>query len=147
MTLTWEEIKAKPLGAILHDEFRDGLRFIIMRGPASLTAYIGVPDGHPLAGHSYEDLPVEAHGSLTFGDEGGGKWPTGWFWYGWAYNHAGDYTFFSDELPLLERGSRHQDEHKWLVEEVIKDGWRTQYDMQRLVRLAEAIRNKFLVQG
>ena len=92
--MNWEELKQKEVGAILHDEFDEGLRFIIMRGPASLCAYVGVPLDHPLAGHSYGDLPMEAHGGLTYADKGEGKWPEGFFWYGWDYAHYGDYAFY-----------------------------------------------------
>ena len=90
---TWEELKELKSGTILYDEYDEGLRFIVMRGPPALCGYVGVPESHPLAGHSYDDLPVEAHGGLTFGQKGDGRWPEGYFWYGWDYAHSGDYCF------------------------------------------------------
>jgi len=136
----WDELKHKAIGAILHDEFKDGVRFIVMRGPASLCAYLGVPSDHPLAGHNYDDLLVDCHGGLTFAGSGE-NWPTGWYWYGWDYAHAGDYCFYYDEPPLAGNFD-HSKEHKWLLAEVIQDSWSAIYDFKKLVRLAEVIRNR-----
>ena len=139
MRLTWEEIKKSPKGAILHDEFDEGLRFIVMRGPSTLCAYVGVPEGHPLAGFNYAALPsVDAHGGLTFSKMGGGGWPAGYYWYGWDYGHSGDYPFYYDEHPsLAPTGGK-----KWLVEDVLEDKRATLYDFKHLMRLAEQIHEK-----
>ena len=137
--LTWEQIKQEKSGTILHDVFEDGVRFIVMRGPCSLCAYVGIPSEHPLAGLNYEDLPIRAHGGLTFGDEGDGEYrPKGFYWYGWDYGHCGDCAFYYDKEPnLISLGDK-----KWLVEDVIKDSWETIYDFRQLVRLAERIKDK-----
>jgi len=140
-TFSWDELREKEVGAILHDEFDEGLRFIVMRGPASLCAYIGLPQDHPLAGYNYELLPVDCHGGLTFASEGKDKWPEGFYWYGWDYSHAGDYAFYWDEPPLA--GSfPHDDEHKWLLGEVISDSWTAKYDFKNLMKLVEQIADK-----
>ena len=136
--LTWEEIKAKPVGTILHDEFDEGIRFIIMRGSASLCAYIGIPLDHPLANKNYDDLPVSAHGGLTFARKGGEHYPKDFFWYGWDYSHCNDYSFYYDTISTLN--SLRQDK-KWLIEDVIKDSWETKYDFKKLIKLAEEIKN------
>jgi len=136
---TWEELKAKLSGEILHNEFRDGMRFIIMRGPASLCAYIGIPLDHPLAGFGYEDLPnVEAHGGLTFARSAEGKWPSGYYWYGWDYAHCDDYCFYydTDECGLRGEGK------KWLVEDVIGDSYWPLYYFDKLMKIAEKIASK-----
>lgn len=33
------------------------------------NGYIGLPEGHPLYGKGYDDVPVEVNGGLTFGQE------------------------------------------------------------------------------
>ncbi len=136
--MNYEDVRQKAVGEILHDEVDEGLRFIIMRGPVSLCAYIGVPLDHPLAGHSYEDLPVRAHGGLTFASKANDRWPEGYFWYGWDYAHSGDYCFFVDEPPIAGMFD-HSADHKWTVEEVKEDSWSALYDFKRLMKLSEAI--------
>ena len=141
--LTWEQIRIKETGTILHDQFKDGLRFIVMRGPSSLCAYVGVPIDHPLAHFDYDDLPVTAHGGLTFAGEGD-KWrPEGFYWYGWDYSHAGDKSMFAKELPdnLL---ALHGDDKEWLVQDVIRDSEDTLFDFKSLLRLAEQIKKETL---
>jgi len=134
--MTWEELKAKPIGTILHDVFEEGVRFIVMRGPFALCGYVGIPSEHPLAGHDYDNIPVEAHGGLTFGAEGDGLRPKGFYWYGWDYGHAGDYCFHDDTFPTE---LRIESDKKWLLEDVIEDSWDALYDFRKLVQLAEKI--------
>jgi len=134
--MDWEQLMAKESGNILYDEFDEGIRFIIMRGPVSLCAYIGIPIAHPLAGHNYDDLPVCAHGGLTYSSEGKGAWPEGYYWYGWDYAHSGDYCFYYDREPLVGRYD-HSTDQKWLVEDVKEDSWSTLYDFKKLLRLTE----------
>ena len=134
---TWEGLKEIKKGTILHDEFRDGLRFIIMRGPVSLCAYIGVPDGHPLAGFEYDDVPIDCHGGLTFSGGGDGYRPKGFWWYGWDYAHFGDYCFHDDGIP-----KKMNEDRKWLLGDVINDSWSVVYLVKQLMKLAEKIKEK-----
>jgi hypothetical protein len=135
---TWEEVKQAKPGEIFHDEHKDGLRFIVMRGPMHLCAYVGLPSGHPLAGHSYDDLPIHVHGGLTFGREGDGKqWPGGFFWYGWDYGHAGDYATTYDDAGWTTLASSNY--RKWTTPDVIQDSWPALYDFAQLVKLSESI--------
>src|SRR5688572_17088313 len=97
---TWDAVVSAPVGHIFEDRHEDGVRFLIMRGPAALCAYVGVPDSHPLAGQSYDDMPIQCHGGLTYGDNGGDKWPKGWYWYGWDYAHSGDRSVYTDLHPV-----------------------------------------------
>ena len=136
----WEELVKTESGTILHDEYDEGLRFIVMRGPCSLCAYVGLPSAHPLAGHNYDDLPVSAHGGLTFAAEGHDAWPEGFYWYGWDYGHSGDSAFYYSDPKLTHIfEGRHQDEKKWLVKDVVADSWGALYDFKHLMHLAEAI--------
>ena len=135
--LTWEELRLKPSGTILHDEFDEGIRFIVMRGPIALCGYAGIPIDHPLAGQSYEDLSIDAHGGLTFSRNGRGKWPEGYYWYGWDYGHSGDYCFYFDETPIGDEKGK-----KWLVKDVIDDSWHALYEFKELMKLTEKIRKE-----
>ena len=84
-------------------------RALILQGPnGSPNAYVGVPEDSLLAGKSYDDMPLDVHGGLTFASEGHGPWPKGWFWYGWDYSHAGDFLAFAPHL-----GGR-----QWTVEDI-----------------------------
>lgn len=52
---TWEELVKMESGTILEDWYDDGVRCLIIRGPSSLCAYLGVPLDHPLLGGSMTD--------------------------------------------------------------------------------------------
>lgn len=136
--VSWADVVAAESGHVFLDKFEDGLRFIIMRGPASICAYVGVPESHPLAGHSYEDLPVQAHGGLTFSDKGGKSWPEGFWWYGWDYAHSGDFCTY-DETRTYKTN---REEKKWTPSEVEADSWSAIYDFKHLLKLAESIAAK-----
>jgi len=137
MNLTWDDISKKEVGAILYEEHDEGLYFIILRGPVSLCAYLGIPTTHPLARHRCDDLPVECHGGLIFSGEGNGKYlPKNFWWYGWDYAHCYDYCFYYDDDYLPRDG------HKWLVDEIVGDSWLAKDAFRKLMRLAESIFTK-----
>jgi len=131
--VTFDEAKALPIGTVFVDRFDEGVRFIIMRGPCSLCAYIGVPSDHPLAGHPYDNVRIDCHGGLTFSDKFTDKFP-GWYFYGWDYGHCGD-------KPFYERSYEGSDK-AWSVDDVDKDSWSAIYDFKRLIRLSEDIARK-----
>ena len=135
--MEWAEIKTMKEGKILHDEFRDGMRFIIMKGPASLCAYIGLPIQHPLSGYDYDIIPLDCHGGLTYSGKGDGYRPEGFWWYGWDYAHSGDRCFYDDKY-----GDKLKEDKKWTVEKVIDDAWASIYTMKHLMELAEKIKAK-----
>ena len=136
---TFEEISKDKAGTLYHDEIEEGVRFIVIRGPSHLCAYVGIPTTHPLAGFNYDLIPITCHGGLTFGGEGDDKYrPKGYFWYGWDYGHSGDYSFYYDK----ESWGCYANDKKWTVEEVVEDSWDAIYDFQRLVKLAEGIYSK-----
>lgn len=138
---SWEELVNMKEGSILKDWFDEGVRCLIIRGPASICAYVGVQADHPLAGHNYDNIPVRCHYGLTFSGEGDGTYrPKGYYWYGWDYAHSGDYCFYYDSAPL--KGFDHSDDKKWGVKEVEDDMWSSVYDFKMLIRLVEAVAKK-----
>ena len=124
-------------GEVIKDWQQDGVRCLILRGPASFCCYLGVPSGHPLADFGYDDIPLDCHGGLTFGSEAkneGTSFPLGWYFYGWDYAHAGDRSVYDDYD--FETGKSWTDDD---VEEELKD---VLWNFIRLVRLSEKIKNK-----
>jgi hypothetical protein len=125
------------VGAIVHDVFDEKLRFIVMRGPVSWCAYVGIPDKHPLSGLCYDDLDgfVDAHGGLTFRGEGDEPypWPKGYYWYGWDYAHFGDRCIYHG----MDDAST--DEHDWTIDEVIEDSKSAIESFKNLMTLADKL--------
>lgn len=78
---------------------RSGLPCLIVRNHLGvLCGYVGVPPGHPLHGQHYADVPLDAHGGLTYSDacRGGichvpapGEPDAAW-WFGFDCGHAFD---------------------------------------------------------
>lgn len=129
---TWDDVKNAAAGDVFCDEFDEGIRFIILRGPGSLCAYIGISVDHPLAGWEYDDLPITAHGGLTYSGTGvHGDGST--YWYGWDYAHSGD-------RPTYDFGDRFdRDEKEWTPAMVYSDSWETKWEFKKLVGLVEKI--------
>ena len=128
----------RKVGEIVADWFDEGLRIIIMRGPVSFCAYIGIPEDHPLAGFDYDDIPVNAHGGLTFSESGVKYFPKGYYWYGWDYAHAGDRCYY-EGIKLDNSGEGNKD---WTIQEIKEDSWDTIYDFKKLMKLVERIIDK-----
>ena len=122
---------------LVKEWIEDGIKAVIISRHSHFTAYLGIPADHPLSGFSYDDLPLSVHGGLIFGSEGMEKFPKGYFYYGWDYAHAGDYTYFDYRPDKLE-----SDEHDWTLEEVEKEVKEAIYDFKVLVNLAEKIKLK-----
>jgi hypothetical protein len=116
------DAKNQELGAQLAEIVtKIGMKGIVLRGAPSLCAYIGIPTWHPLAGLDYNDVPLDVHGGLTFGDRGDGEWRSAkYFWYGWDYAHSGDLCFYDLEFSGWLRIGSHQ-EHAWTVAEVAEE--------------------------
>jgi hypothetical protein len=133
---TFEEIAKDGVGTIYHKSLEDGVRFVILRGPASLCAYLGIPNDHPLANQDYDNIPLDCHGGLTYGHDYLNKKKDGYFWYGWDYSHSGDKSFYD-----IGR-ERDCDDTEWTPEMVAKDSWSAKYEFSKLVKLAERIYTK-----
>lgn len=130
--LTWEQLAGIPEATVLVDEWEDGLRFIILRGPSHLCSYIGIPQNHPLAGFDTDDISINAHGGITFSAGGYGSLPKENWWYGWDYGHSGDCAFY-------DKPYEGPDKKRWLVTDVIKDSADAKWEMKKLMALAEKI--------
>lgn len=135
MSKTFEELAKDKVGTIYIDAYENGIRYIIMRGPASLCAYIGIPASHPLAGRDYDDIPLDVHGGLTFAHTGDGLRPEGMFWYGWDYGHSGDKSFYDLDYPQFHR----PESTAWTVEMVKQEIWSATYNFEKLMKLVEPI--------
>ena len=84
-------------------EFRHaGFPCVVKRNASSgnFCGYVGVPPTHPDHGKNYNDVDVEVHGGLTFGDECSavachvpdpGE-PDNFHWFGFDCHHGGDYA-------------------------------------------------------
>lgn len=126
-------------GEIIKDWMEGGIRCLIMRGPVSFCAYLGVPEGHPLDGLSYEEIPLTCHGGLTFAgiNKSDGIRPKNWYFFGWDYAHASDKCHYEIELPHFS-----EDEKDWTDKEVEHEIKSVLYDFKIIVNLAEKIANK-----
>ncbi len=136
--VTWEQVVSAKPGEVLADRFEDGLRFMIIRGPCYLCAYIGIPESHPLAGRSYDDITCRAHGGLTYSKAGDGQLkPAGFWFYGWNYGHYDDYMI--SDHHSKKYSAYNEKLKKWGVEEVNEDSEGALYDFKKLMKLSEAI--------
>ena len=100
---SFADLAADPKGTVYVDKtFCKGkVRVLVLRGPFSLCAYIGIPEDHPFAGKDYDSVNLPVHGGLTFGAKGGfGCYPAGWWWYGWDYGHWYDRSFYHLKHPI-----------------------------------------------
>jgi len=72
-----------------------GVKALILRNPdfGTLCGYIALPLKHPLAGKNYNDIPIQVHGGLTYGDKGDGSlYEKGYYWYGFDCGHSWDFA-------------------------------------------------------
>ena len=79
----------------------------------SLCGYVKVPKDHPFFGKSYDDIPIEVHGGLTYAenlDDG--------YWIGFDCGHSGDLSPYSNKQRELNPFFKelHEDLQKTLKE-------------------------------
>lgn len=80
------------------------------------TAYVEIPEGHPLYGKTLHTDALDVHGGVTYAESSLQPLEsTGWF-IGWDYGHAGDYAPYYEKGEYLEVHSR-----KWMVDDVIAE--------------------------
>jgi hypothetical protein len=91
-----------------------GLRCKVLISPVgSINGYVAVPKSHSAWGANYDNLGIDVHGGLTFGQRGNsGLWnDPDLYWFGFDTAHAGDWVNYSDRPS----------DHKWTLDEVIKE--------------------------
>jgi hypothetical protein len=144
-TKNWEALKLLEPGTILHQQqLSEDAVFIVLRGMASLCAYLGVCKDHPIAGFSYNGLCeyLDVHGGLTFSGGGECLGLTGryrdYYFYGWGYGHVGDMDFYRDMFEFTRQLKF--DQHKWLPHEVVVD---SQKAIQQFLRWKEREEKKW----
>ena len=133
-------LRTEPTGHVFKDWVDEGVRCLVVQGPHSVNAYVGIPTTHPLANHSYDDIPVDVHGGFTYSQEGDGYFPVGYWWYGWDYAHAGDESTSDD--PQTAEIMRCVSGHLWTADEVVSEVYGMLYEFHQLQRLAERIATK-----
>jgi hypothetical protein len=147
--LKWEVLDI-PVGTVIENFEVEGIRVLVMRGPASLCAYVGVPENHFFTRFNYDEIPLECHGGLSFSnfDETGLR-PKGYYWFGWDYAHFMDAITFKYEEPLLslmkETGLSLSHGKEWTIEEVKKEATTVAYQLSELIRFYEKIEEKLTV--
>jgi len=130
-----------PNSKIVKQWIESGIKVVILACKGShFTAYFGIPKDHPLAGFSYDDIPLSVHGGLTYSSSDSDVLPSGYYFYGWDYAHAGDRTFF-DNLPMDFLEGMGISEHDWTLKEVEEEVRDAISDFSIFVKLAEKIKN------
>ena len=143
------------MAAVLKSYPLEGTPFrgLILQGPLSLCAYIGVPNDHWLA--NIDDINFVCHRAITYQGEGDGELrPLGFYWYGWDYGHSGDRLTFGEDdqefrrllesLPEESRqillritdGDPDTPAKSWTVEEVEQDLVNAAVDLMEQMRHA-----------
>ena len=128
-------------GCVVKDWYENGVRRLIMNIRGShFTQYVGIPENHPLAGFSYENLPIDCHGGLTFSSKGKKetKFPEGFWWYGWDYSHLGDYIAppkgLEKEFKEIEKKYPNKTPNKdWTLGEEMGDAFSAICDFKNLM--------------
>lgn len=112
---------------LAHGDFQEGIRWLVLEGPIGTPcAYVGIPESSPAAGLNTDFLDATGpspHGGWTYAGTGDDiDRPAGWFWWGWDYSHAWDWT------PYTQTG------HWWTVDEVVADVHRLLPDFEAWLR-------------
>lgn len=105
-------------------------------------AYIGIPKDHPFAGKIYDDIPLNVHGGLTYGNFGNADRDKDYYWYGWDYAHYGDAIRYAEkgkEIPELEAINMYKitGEKEWTVKEVRQELLAAIPEFKKLMKIAE----------
>ena len=105
-----------------------GFTCMVMRHTdlGTYNGYVGLPKGHPYWGKAYDEIPVDVHGGLTFGEQGkwfkerGYLWPNpDLWWMGFDTAHAGDYIpAWGEELG---GGLTSEPVHYWTLKKVVAE--------------------------
>lgn len=82
-------------------------------------AYVKIPINHPFYKKSYDKIPIDCHGGLTYSKDcllqGTPDEQSGW-WIGWDYAHYNDYAPYHSEAEATIMGL-----HKWTTAEIFEE--------------------------
>ncbi len=128
--------------ALHKEKFDDEITIMVLQGPMSVCAYLGIPKDHPTAGKDYNDVDLDCHGGLTFGEVGNGKsYDESLYWYGWDYAHAGDaFSMDADGADFVDfantiagcsfGGERNK---RWTAEEALEEARRVASQLKAIM--------------
>jgi hypothetical protein len=140
---TFDEIRKDPPGTTYIDRIEEGIRFIVMRGPGALCAYVSIVGNIGKILHvenaldqTRQELDLNCHGGVTL--EGTSSFLPDGYWYGWDYAHAGDRLMFDIHLetkygPIGDK--------EWTPEMVDEDSKEAREQMKEYVKLKLEERN------
>lgn len=98
---------------------RTGLRGLVLRGPFSFCAYVGVPADHVLS--SLEELKFSTYRGITLREPSTFiGMEEGWFLFGWDYAHAGDRLVTPPGFPNISVSLMGDAPKDWTLEEVVE---------------------------
>lgn len=105
---------APPKMTPLRDGVYRGLRWAVVAGPVlGVNGYVQLPSGHPWQRLSYDEMPAEVHGGLTFQS---GRW------IGFDTAHAGDvWDAEHDKHGMSDRYGDPAWSRRWTVSDVIAE--------------------------
>lgn len=99
---------------ILAEGEYEGFHYAIISYGSHPCAYVEIPSSHPDYKKKYDDIDIEVHGCLTFGDNLDHVIPNdNRYWIGWDYAHVGDYSCLPFGLSI--EGKR------WTTKEIFED--------------------------
>jgi hypothetical protein len=100
------------------DTLFEGSRFMPLGGYGN--GYVGLPKGHPYYGVTYEEIPVDVYGGLTFSEQKGEYWVVGFdvFHYGQNLNSWPKDRCMKELMSLVEQLHPGKAEITALLEEV-----------------------------
>lgn len=92
--------------------------YVVNQGGSHPCAYVVLPKGHVFNGVPYDEIPVECHGGLTYGNSHleGVKLEDMDYVVGWDYAHYGDFISGMD-IGCIDRFIP----KKWTTSEIVDD--------------------------
>lgn len=115
--------QSRPEKKILYKDTYRNIDFIIVSYGTHPCAYIRIPENSKYYKKDYMDIneSFPVHGGLTYSDDLCHIGVKEGFWYGWDYNHYGDYSGFH-ENNLFNYGSKSEMNLKqWTTKEIYEE--------------------------
>lgn len=102
-----------------------GFEYFILNLGWHPTAYVRIPESHPLFGKFMDEVDLDVHGGVTYSDNhlyiSESEKIDGWF-LGWDYAHYEDYCGFQEikEIKYIFENSREKLK-KWTTKEIYEE--------------------------